>query len=163
MSDDWRRVIASLLNDDTRTAYAEVVIASAGDSGMVPKRRDRSLARLEHAGLIRRAASGEFVAETSGLRALLETAPVRPERTGIERFLGADGRVDQYPANQEQRAALLRWIAARAFVAGGHLTEVEVNATLEAYAHDVATLRRYLVDAGVLGRDPEGRRYSLRV
>jgi len=160
MSDDWRGVIAALLNDETRTAYAEVVLASRHDSGILPKRRERSLARLEQAGLISRSESGEFVAETTELRALLATPEARPERTGIERFLASDGRIDQYPANREQRAELLRWVAARAFVAGGDLTEAAVNAALEAYAHDVATLRRYLVDAGLLGRDSEGRHYS---
>jgi len=166
MSDEWRRVIAALLNDETRTTYAEVVLTRRGDEVVTlpaaAKRRERSLARLEQAGMISRAESGDLVANLESLRVLLAEPTVRPDRTGSARFLGSDGRIDQYPANHEQRVELLKWVAECAFAPGVDLTEAEVNTALEPYALDVVSLRRYLVDARLLERDPEGRRYRLR-
>lgn len=81
----------------------------------------------------------------------------------ITRFLDATGRIDRYPLRSAQRRELLAWVAARAFSPTDVLTEPEVNARLEPYAPggDVAVLRRYLVDHGLLERTASGSEYAL--
>jgi hypothetical protein len=51
-------------------------------------------------------------------------------------------------------------VAEQAFEEGLELTEAEVNDRLEAFHPDVATLRRYLVDEGLLQRTPSGTKYA---
>ena len=62
-----------------------------------------------------------------------------------------DGRLRQYPARAAARALVLAWLAEQ-FAPGQLYREAEVNARLAGHAIDHATLRRYLVDAGLLER-----------
>ncbi len=57
----------------------------------------------------------------------------------------------QYPAQQTKRMVLLRWLAAQ-FQEGQTYSEPEVNELLDGHSEDYATLRRFLVDAGLLER-----------
>jgi hypothetical protein len=63
-----------------------------------------------------------------------------------------DGRLETIPAARSRRLAVLAHIADR-FVAERDYTEDQVNRTLQAFSTDHATLRRYLVDAGLLHRE----------
>lgn len=161
----WRAVIAALLDGDARAVLGET---ATGDP-LTPKRRARAIERLERAGAVRRekvtqstdAATKDAVTlDHAALRALLASPP-RP--TGPERFLDADGRIDRYPAAADERRALLVWVAGRAFSAEDVLDEAEVGERLLPYAPsgDVAVLRRYLVDHGILERTPSGSEYAL--
>lgn len=82
----------------------------------------------------------------------------------IARFLDRDGRIDRYPLRSSDRRALLTWVAAQALPRGEVIDEATVNARLEPYAPagDVAVLRRYLVDHGLVERTRSGSEY-LRV
>jgi hypothetical protein len=62
-----------------------------------------------------------------------------------------NGRLETIPAARERRRALLAYLAER-FASGRAYTETEVNRALQAVSHDHATLRRYLVDEGVMTR-----------
>jgi len=62
-----------------------------------------------------------------------------------------DGRLEIIPAAQDRRLALLRYIADR-FSPERDYAEDAVNRVLQAVHGDHATLRRYLVDAGLLSR-----------
>lgn len=62
-----------------------------------------------------------------------------------------DGRVMSYPRKWARRLELLRWLA-RVFEPGRDYSEAEVNLLLGGHEIDHATLRRYLVDAGLLER-----------
>ena len=73
------------------------------------------------------------------------------------------GRIERYPANMAQRRELLAWIASEAIQAGEKLTEKQVNERLLSYTDDVVTLRRYLIDFGLLRRTPSGSSYSRQV
>lgn len=73
----------------------------------------------------------------------------------LARFFRA-GRLETIPARPRDREAVLTHLAA-AFERGRDYAESEVNAVLERTHNDFATLRRYLVDAGLLRRD--ARRY----
>lgn len=63
-----------------------------------------------------------------------------------------NGRLERYPRSRPDRDRVLAHIAAR-FVAGREYAEAEVNRMLQAVDNDHATLRRYLVDAGLLERE----------
>ena len=80
-------------------------------------------------------------------------------REGIDRFI-VNGRIDTYPAKPADRRALLEWVAANAMQPSEVLTEPELNDRLVAFRDDAATLRRYLVDEGLLQRTPSESSYS---
>ena len=63
-----------------------------------------------------------------------------------------DGRLETIPSSRERRRALLAYVALR-FTEHRDYGEAEVNRMLQALHNDHATLRRYLVDAGLLRRD----------
>ncbi|HEY2644550.1 MAG TPA: DUF2087 domain-containing protein [Galbitalea sp.] len=156
MAEDWRRIIATLADPTRRLVYASIVADVAVD--IPPKKREKALAALSAAGLI--VASGDgFVASETVFAELLTQAPA-VTRTGIERFI-RDGRIEQYPARPTDRDEVLAWAATQALKPGEVLTERALNERLLAMTDDVASLRRYLVDAGLVVRDAAGSGYSL--
>ena len=66
-----------------------------------------------------------------------------------------DGRISVMPARREPRLLLLDMIA-QAFEPGRRYPEAAVNEVLRPLYDDHATLRRYLVDEGLLSRTPDG-------
>jgi hypothetical protein len=69
-----------------------------------------------------------------------------------------DGRLRRIPRKAHLRAAVLSWVISD-FAQERIYTEPEVNAVLGHRHDDVATLRRYLIDAGLLWRTPSGDAY----
>jgi hypothetical protein len=69
----------------------------------------------------------------------------------LARFV-EDGRIVQMPAKRSRRLVVLDHVVQR-FEPGRHYTEPEVNALLRPAFDDVAALRRYLVDEGLLDRE----------
>jgi hypothetical protein len=63
-----------------------------------------------------------------------------------------NGRLETIPAARDRRQALLVHVANR-FETGREYAEDEVNRILQDVHSDHATLRRYLVDAGLLQRE----------
>ena len=62
------------------------------------------------------------------------------------------GRLPIIPRNGTKRSLLLGYLAT-AFEPGVRYPEADVNETVGVWNPDVAALRRYLVDAGLLARD----------
>jgi hypothetical protein len=88
-------------------------------------------------------------------------APTQPSTEDlIERHLGPDGRLTSMPAKPARRILVLQHIASDLPI-GVELDEFAVNQALRAYDDDVAMLRRYLVDYGILLRPRPG--HYLRV
>ena len=69
----------------------------------------------------------------------------------MRRFFGPDGRLTTIPAKQSRQLALYDLIAQR-FIPGVRYTELEVNRELMQLYDDYVTLRRGLVDFGLLDR-----------
>ncbi len=71
------------------------------------------------------------------------------------------GRLQSLPFFANERVLVLRWLAAQIFTPGERYTEREVAVLLapRCLTIDAATLRRALVDAGVLARTRDGRAY----
>lgn len=153
--DRWRGVLAALLNPDLRAVLSEAM----GAPPLTEARHERAVARLVELGLLSETRHGAFAFDEAAVRSILsENPPAKP--SGPARFLDADGRIDRYPAQQSDRDDLLRWVVDRAFAADDVCDEAETNARLAAFTSDVAALRRYLVDAGLLERTRSGSQYA---
>lgn len=156
----WRPVVAVLANPRTRTIAASLMLGEGLEEAcarLAPAARVRALGALADAGLLD-PASGRFREER--FRELLAAdAPKR--REGVERFLDGTS-IRQFPAAAAERLRLLEWVARRAFAPGQRLSEAEVNERLRPFFEDVAALRRYLVDHGLLLRRADGGEYAPR-
>ena len=81
-------------------------------------------------------------------------------KQGIEPFL-RDGRISHYPAKATRRRELLAWAAEQSLGADETIDELAYNERLLGLTDDPATLRRYLVEAGLVVRQPGGAAYAL--
>jgi hypothetical protein len=73
----------------------------------------------------------------------------------LRAFFDEDGRLSQLPARHAKRLVVLDRVV-QSFEPGLKYTELEVNRVLGAWVAgrmDVVTVRRHLVDAGMLGRE----------
>ncbi len=160
--------IAGLLADPARLKVVASLALGAGSleevaelSGLPLKDVALAARRLSRAGLVRRdgralALLGEQFAAAA--RAAAEAAPP-PERLSedpaedavLSSFL-RDGRLVSIPAQQSKRRIVLEHLV-RVFEVGVRYPEREVNALLAVWHPDVAALRRYLVDEGLLSRE----------
>lgn len=153
---DIRRVVGALANDDARRVYAEAVLAGFdGDAGPLgQRRRERALAALAAAGLI-----DEKGAATAGpFREILSRSGRRSAESGIARFV-QEGRIHSLPASSKDRLDLLAWLRDSVIEPNITLSEPELNERLRVHHDDVALLRRYLVDEGLLERTATGSSY----
>ncbi|MDH6440270.1 hypothetical protein M2158_008811 [Streptomyces sp. SAI-144] len=136
----------------------------------------------EAAAALRRLTDGGLVEETSeGLRSRHEefkeiARAARPERSSEEygsgdeqteallRTFVRDGRLARLPAQFRRREVLLRYFVERSFDPGVTYSEKDVNDKLREWCDgseiDHVTIRRYLIDLCLLGRDDS--RYWLR-
>jgi hypothetical protein len=64
-----------------------------------------------------------------------------------------DGRLPTIPARSRKRAVVLQWLLESVFTDDREYREPEVNLRLARFHPDVAALRRYMVDAGLVTRD----------
>jgi hypothetical protein len=64
-----------------------------------------------------------------------------------------DGRLTSIPAQHRKRQVILRWLLDTAFIEDRPYPEKEVNMRIALIHPDVAALRRYLVDAGLMSRE----------
>lgn len=145
MSNAWRQVVAALANEQHRAEYARAVLG-------LPLENARAAAALRKAGLL------DGADAVTGVFATLLTEHPAETKQGVDRWI-REGRIDHYPARPAQRLELLEWVAARALASGEELDEKALGERLGAFTTDVATLRRYLVDAGLVTRSPDGSRY----
>jgi hypothetical protein len=75
------------------------------------------------------------------------------EQEKVVRAFIRDGRLVSIPAKPSKRELLLPVILDRCFPEDRPYEEVEVNRRLAAFHPDVAALRRFLVDRGLMTRD----------
>ena len=101
-------------------------------------------------------ARGQF----EGKRPSYEASQEEPEdvRKVLKNFLNADGSLKQIPLQGNKLLIVLNFIV-DAFAYDTNFTEKEVNTILRRFHIDTATLRRYLVDNGLMARERDGTRY----
>ena len=71
----------------------------------------------------------------------------------LQNFVGGDGLVASLPARAAKRKLVLEYVTATRLEPKREYSEREVNAVLEEFHDDYVTLRRYLVDEGLLKRN----------
>ena len=121
----------------------------------------RALGQLVSAGIVAQASGGLQVDLRAFAEAAREASPPRtrpvladatPQQAAVLRnFVDAEGRLRDLPARAAKREVVLEYVAER-FDASREYTEREVNDVLLELYDDHVTLRRYLVDAGLLTR-----------
>jgi DNA-binding MarR family transcriptional regulator len=99
----------------------------------------------ELAGLERADEAGDRLSGPEG-----ESLPAYDAKV-LRAFL-RDGRLVSIPAHERKRQAILRYLLAHCFDEDRAYPEREVNERLGHYHEDVASLRRYLVVAGLMTR-----------
>lgn len=123
------------------------------------------LARLQEVGLAQAGRRQDDTVYSFHQQPLLDALRALAERPEEPAFSGdldqydqkvlstffENGRLKTIPAQQKKRDVVLRFLADQ-FEPGIMYGEKEVNAILARYHDDVASLRRYLVDAGLLER-----------
>ncbi len=75
-----------------------------------------------------------------------------PEDARVLRGFFADDRLVSIPAQHAKRLVVLRYLRDRCFAEDRAYPEKEVNQRLALFHPDVAALRRYLVDDGLMTR-----------
>ncbi|TFD04671.1 MULTISPECIES: DUF2087 domain-containing protein [unclassified Cryobacterium] len=151
MANEWRRVVAALAHPDRRAVWAEAVLRGSG--ALTEPRTVKAAAALRDAGLL----DDDGDAVTAVFGELLASEP-EVRREGVERFI-QHGRIERYPAKQPDRDELLGWVAAA--LPPERMSERELGIRLALVVDDVVTLRRYLVDAGLVSRTPDGAVYQV--
>lgn len=167
----WRQVAAALADRRRLHLYARTVLAADdGGAGLEPgdltAAEAKSLAVLQSAGLVRVGERG--VEPVPSVFADLLAAGVRPPDTSARRFL-VNGKIEAYPRKRSDRLELLHFLAGEVFEHARPpepglrpvLAEKELTERLSAFTGDPAAIRRYLVDEGIVARDPAGSQYWL--
>ena len=160
-----------------RTALDPDRLAVLGLLAIRPHRTDElaaatGLRRRRVLGIVGPLVAGGLVSERDGryalvraeLRAIAELLPAAPEpdrrvlygmtadeRTVLSRFFQAS-RLVEIPSTRAKRRIVLERLALE-FEPGVYYPEAEVNDILTAFHDDYATLRRHLVDEGLLSRE----------
>lgn len=159
-ADSWRGVIAALANPESRRLFA-LLLAEQDTAeylaSLPQKRRERVVRVLTVVGLLDTSGDAPRL-HVERFAELLAAAPVeRP--TGIDRFV-INGRLDHYPARADDRALVLQYLIDRSMPdPAERVDERTLTERLTLLTDDPVTVRRYLVDAGLLEREPDGSAY----
>jgi hypothetical protein len=87
------------------------------------------------------------------LAATLDRLAFGPDERKVLRGYLVDGRLETIPAKGRKRDVILRFLRERVFTEDRDYPEPEVNQRLALFHPDVAALRRYLVDEGMVTRE----------
>ncbi|MGW4527675.1 DUF2087 domain-containing protein [Amycolatopsis sp. NPDC004378] len=144
-------LVAALADPGRLELFARICTAPGGlSAGEVPAKLAK---RLLEAGLVT-TAGDRYHAVPEVFRDALAKAPADPLEA-----LFSHGRLVGIPRAPQRRRALLEHLAER-FEPGRLYTERDVREKLTMVHDDHATLRRYLVDEGLLQRSNDGRTYG---
>ncbi len=133
------------------------------------------LSRLAKVGLVSARAEGYYSVyqlETKALERMAqrllarETLPAVSadidldayDRQVLKNYMTPEGRLKDFPVQQKKLEAILRYVV-RAFEPGKRYTEKQVNEILSQYNDDTASMRRNLVEVGLMGRKVGGGEY----
>lgn len=156
----WRGVIAALANPESRRVLGLLLAeqdATDALASLPVARRDRVVRVLSDAGVIDASDDGRRL-RAERFTELLASSPVeRP--TGLDRFI-VEGRLDHYPARTADRELVLRHLLDQALPdVDDVIDERTLTERLAALSDDPVTMRRYLVDAGLVDRAADGSTY----
>lgn len=172
---DWKPILAALGNEAARTVFAHAALGTldAQARAALNSREAKALQTWLSLGVLTQVpddgpvtSAGSVTVVGGLLRATLATPQVRGEqkaRAGVGKFLvgGVGPRIQTLPAAPGERRELLLWVRDAALRPGEVLSEPQLNERLRVFHEDVALIRRYLVDHGLLERTPTGTQYAL--
>lgn len=99
-------------------------------------------------------AIGELHGAADAEQAAADLAAGRdPEEAKVLQAFIVDGRLASIPAHERRRQVVLRYLREQVFEEDRAYPEKEVNQRLALFHPDVASLRRYMVDAGLVTRE----------
>nr|WP_240901590.1 DUF2087 domain-containing protein [Arthrobacter silviterrae] len=116
---------------------------------------EKELRRLVQVGLL---AEDTFEPVPGALAAVL-AANTKPKPEGSDKYFDG-GRLTHLPVNPAVRLQILEQLAERLVPAGEVLAERDINLLLRTVTADIPTLRRALVDHGLLTRNSNGSEYT---
>jgi hypothetical protein len=156
--------LVGLLADEHRLrVFAAVALGArtvdeiAERSGLDATEVQAGLPRLVGAGLVTQANGFQVSLDALHTAALLRperergAADATPDEQRVLRNFVVDGRLVRLPARHAQKQVVLGYVARR-FDESRSYEEGEVNELLRDFHDDTASLRRYLVDEGLLER-----------
>lgn len=162
-----QQVARALADNGRRQVFAAIVlgdadaVAVAGRTGLGAREVATAVRRLVDAGLVV-ATTGGLKVDADGLRDLARTPASVGERSAelgdrlLRTFVG-DGVLRGLPAQRGRRRTVLAHVTMESFEPGVRYPERAVDERLRAWCaqggSDHVTLRRYLVDEGLLARD----------
>jgi hypothetical protein len=156
--------VSGLLGDDERLRVVAAIALGARTiddvaktSSLEPQEVRRALPRLISAGVVEHQDGLQI--DVAALREAARERPPRQrelpgatsEQAGVLRNFVDEGRLKAIPVRAAQRRVVLEYLAER-FERGIEYPEPEVNELLGRFHDDYASLRRYLVDEGLLTR-----------
>ncbi len=165
---EFNVIIGALADPERRRLLAAIELGAtslpdaAGVSDLPEQRAAKALARLVDAGLVvsepDKGLRIDGTVYSRAARAALSRPPSDehagepPARRKVLDAFVRNGRIRSMPTAPGKREILLDWLAGT-FDVGRRYTEAEVNSALDGHAEDHVSLRRALVDAGMLDRD----------
>jgi hypothetical protein len=161
-------VLCGLLAEEERIkVYAAVVLGAAtpgevaARAGLSAREAVRALGRLQQGGLVS-TVEGKLVGDVAVFKEAIREygpapvpgEPLDPDRekAAVLRAFIRDGRLVQMPVARGKRRIVLEHVAA-CFEPGVRYPERAVDAVLRAFMDDYVTIRRYLIDEGMLARE----------
>jgi hypothetical protein len=143
----------------------------AAELGLPFKDAMNHLAFMKYAGILRET-NDLYELDPEGLEALSrrqfagkprESYTLAPDldaekRKVLKAYLNPDGSIRQIPLQPAKLRVILAYLI-NTFTPEVFYTEKEVNMVLKRFNPDVSSLRRYLVDAGLLRRETDGSKY----
>ena len=156
--------LSGLLGDDERLRVVAAIalgartvddVANSGD--LKPQEVRRALPRLMSAGVVED--QDGLRVDVAAFREAARDRPPRerdlpnatPEQAQVLRNFVEEGRLRAVPVRAAQRRVVLEYLAER-FDDGVEYPEAQVNELLSRFHDDYASLRRFLVDEGLLTR-----------
>lgn len=155
---NWIEVFAGLNNDGMRKVLG-LVLNGDFDSSTADKSSIKNLQRWSKIGLIAEV-EGVWRTNDAAIKDVLSSnrKPVE-SREGIQRFFNGPELVIM-PARPEERLAVLTKVRDSVIRASEQLSEAQLNDRLRVIHDDVAMMRRYMVDHGLVERSLTGSCYS---
>lgn len=155
----WIEIAAGLKNQNMRRVLGLVLSGEQEQLGEVGQHR-KALENWAKIGLLSHQDT-QWQLNEQLLNDTLATASAEgTQRTGIQRFFTGD-RLSTLPARPTDRHEVLVHIRDQVLAANESLREDQLNERLAAIYQDVALLRRYMVDHGLVQRDAAGTNYRL--
>jgi hypothetical protein len=164
---DANVIVGALADTDRRRLLAAIELGAATlqdaarAGGLADQRAAKALGWLVANRLVASDAGGALRVDGDVFRRAASAALARPsdehagetpERRKVLDAFVRGGRITAMPASVPKRLVLLDWLAGT-FDVGRRYTEAEVNAALDGHVEDHVSLRRALVDAGLLDRE----------